>query len=155
MTTGRINQVSTSARALNEHERESATPSAAGCLRAQERTVNSRRRPTQARAASQLWSRPLFTKRNGTSGRPRKTKSDRSTAAFGARVTRTHALRRLQPLGMSLRIRIRLPFRWPAPNKPTTDALKRQGPAKQPGTIAPELLPDREANVNGSRKTGR
>ena len=55
---------------------------------------------------------------------------------------------------MSLRIRIRLPLRGPAPNTPTTDTVKRQGPAEQPGTIAPELLPDREANVNRSRKAG-
>ena len=39
-------------------------------------------------------------------------------------------------------------------DKPTTDTMKRQGPAEQPGTIAPELLPDREANVNRSRKAG-
>ena len=44
--------------------------------------------PTQVspRAASQSWSRPLFTRRNGTSGRTRITNSDRSTAAFGARI---------------------------------------------------------------------
>ena len=79
---------------------------------------------------------------------------DRSTAAFGARVREDSRASTPAPLGMSLRIRIRLPSRWPAPNKPTTDTMKRQGPAEQPGTIAPELLPDREANVNGSRKAG-
>ena len=57
-------------------------------------------------------------------------------------------------IGMSLWIRIRLPSWWPAPNKPTTDTVKRLGPAEQPSTIAPELLPDREANVNRSRRAG-
>ena len=73
---------------------------------------------------------------------------DRSTAAFGARVREDSRASTPAPLGMSLRIRIRLPSRWPAPNTPTTDTLKRPGPAEQPSTIAPELLPDREANVN-------
>ena len=80
---------------------------------------------------------------------------DRSTAAFGARIPKDSRASKPAPLGMSLRIRIRLPSRWPAPNKPTTDTVKRQGPAKQPSTIAPELLPDREANVNRIRKAGR
>ena len=84
----------------------------------------------------------------------RETSSDRSTAAFGARVREDSRASTPAPLGMSLRIRIRLPSRWPAPNTPTTDTLKRPGPAEQPSTIAPELLPDREANVNRIRKAG-
>ena len=44
--------------------------------------------PTQVspRAASQSWSRPLFTRRNGTGGRTQVNELDRSTAAFGARI---------------------------------------------------------------------
>ena len=83
MTTGRINQVSTSARAARLAT-EVGDASAAGCPRAQERTVNSRRRPEGQRPICGLdHSSPDET---APADETRKTSSDRSTAAFDARV---------------------------------------------------------------------
>ena len=106
----------------------------------------------QRRAASHFWSRPLFTRRNGTSGRNRITTSTEAPPPSEHGSERIHALRRRNHWGYPSGYEYVFPALGPRRNTPTTDTLKRPGPADQPGTIAPELLPDREANVNRSRK---
>ena len=102
--------------------------------------------------ASHFWSRPLFTRRNGTSGRNRITTSTEAPPPSEHGSERIHALRRRNHWGYPSGYEYVFPALGPRRNTPTTDTLKRPGPADQPGTIAPELLPDREANVNRSRK---
>ena len=149
MTTGRINQVSTSAlapptaEAINECGRMSASSGG---------TVNSRRQLLRV-SIPFVVSTTLHQAKRHQRTKPRddlrpKHRRLRSTDPEG--FTRFDSV----TIGMSLWIRIRLPSWWPAPNKPTTDTVKRQGPAEQPSTVAPELLPDREANVNRIRKAG-
>ena len=111
--------------------------------------MNSRRQP---KSASQLWSRPLFTRRNGTSGHALEKSATEAPPPSEHGSERIHALRRRNHWGYPSGYEYVFPALGPRRNTPTTDTLKRQGPADQPGTIAPELLPDREANVNRSRK---
>ena len=132
MTTGRINQVSTSARApIARHPIPGARHEcgwvSASSGRNRELTTQ---RPKPPRPRFGLdHSSPGGRRR----GRPRETRPEpkhrhlRSTDSEENSRASTPA-----PLGMSLRIRIRLPSQWPAPSKPTTDTVKRQGPEDQP-----------------------
>ena len=99
--------------------------------------------------ASQLWSRPLFTRRNGTSGRTHEMSPAEAPPPSEHGSKRTHALRRRYQWGCPSGYAYVFPPGGPRrTNADDGHGSNAKDPSEQPSTSAPELLPDREANVN-------
>ena len=151
MTTGRINQVSTSAR---------APPQPTGVelqrVRLGVRELRRNRELTDAdpKAGVPTVVSTTLHQTNGTSGRTRRGARPKHRRLRSTGPRRTHALRRRYQWGCPSGYAYVFPLGGPRRTSRRRTRFKRQGPAKQPSTTAPELLPDREANVN-SKSEGR